>query len=355
MNREGTSATNSAAALLYYHLSRGLGTAVTVPPAVWRSVDAQVMLNEVALGGLETSTYDTRLAKNHAAWAALVALIGDPAGYDDSFYGHPDEILTADGRQVYGCFYRKSGDEYGPVINAGGDAGPDGGGYAGFRKVPAFVALTTAAPLPEAIARGLAEGVDDPSSPEDSAAGISAAQMAYWMRELSEMLLLDHMLGQQDRLSNIEYVAYWYWVKDGKVERLRSKDGKPGEGEVPADALMIRRTRLNDNDAAARTQYDNWTRRLGLLQELRHFDAGVYRRLQAMAADLQENGPVRQWLDGSFGLSPEQAAMIADNTVSAAAILRGACDRGELAFDLDPDGFLATGKVTPETPACDGR
>ena len=61
----------------------------------------------------------------------------------------------------------------------------------------------------------------------------------------------------------------------------------PAPADVPADAMLIRRTRLNDNDAAGRPEYDNWTRKLGLLEELRHFDAGVYRRLMAMAADFQ--------------------------------------------------------------------
>lgn len=354
MNHDGTSATHSAAALLYYHFSRALGLTTRVPAAVWRSVDKDVMLNEVALGGLEASTYDTRLAKNHAAWQALIVTIRDPGSYDDAFYGTSADILTADGTQVYGVFYKGSGDVYGPVINAGGDAGADGAGYAGFRKVPPMVALATPAPLAEAIARGLAEGTDDPTQPEDTAANIPARQMAFWMRELSEVLLIDFMLGQQDRLSNIEYVPYWYWLKDGKAERVRTKDGKPGEGEVPADAVLIRRTRLNDNDAAGRPQYDNWTRKLGLLEDLRHFDAGVYRRLMAMAADFRADGPMRVWLTESFGLAPEQAAMIVDNTLAAAAILRATCERGELAFDLDPEAFFETGAASPVQQACDG-
>jgi len=354
MNRETTSATHSAAALLYYHFSRALGLTTKVPAAVWRSVDKDVMLNEVALSGAEFTAYDTRMAKNHAAWQTLVDTIRNPAGYDDPFYGTSADLLTADGRQIYGVFYKGSGDEYGPIMNAGGDAGENGEGYAGFRKVPAYVALTTPAPLTDAIARGLAEGTDDPTQEEDTAANITPRQMAYWMRELSEVVLVDFMLGQQDRLSNIEYVPYWYWLKDGKAERVRTKDGKPGEGDVPADAMLIRRTRLNDNDAAGRPEYDNWTRKLGLLEELRHFDAGVYRRLMAMAADFQAKGPTYVWLSESFGLGPDQVAMIADNTSAAAAILRATCERGELSFDLDPDTFFEAGSVTPAHQPCDG-
>ncbi len=354
MNRAETSGTNSASALLYYHFSRGLGFTTRVPVSVWRSIDKEVMLGEVAESGVEASAYDSRLKNVNAAWRTLVQGIKDPASYTDPFYGTADEFLTADGKQVYGVFYRKSGDSYGPIMNAEGDAGENGEGYEGFRRIPAYVALTTGAPLEQAIARGLAEGRYEATEDEDKPGTISAPQMAFWMRELSETLLIDFMMGQQDRLSNIEYVPYWYWLENGREKHVRTKDGKPGDGKVPADAIFLRRTRLNDNDAAARVQYDNWTRKMGLLEPIRHFDAGVYRRLMALDADFQGDGPARTWLAQSFGLSAEQVAMIVDNTRAAAAILRATCERGEMIFDLDPTAFLETGRADAVQQPCSG-
>ena len=48
------------------------------------------------------------------------------------------------------------------------------------------------------------------------------------MRELLEITLLDYMLGQQDRIGNIDYSWHWFWLQDGKLELL--SEGGPAIG-----------------------------------------------------------------------------------------------------------------------------
>ncbi len=53
---------------------------------------------------------------------------------------------------------------------------------------------------------------------------------SYWMRDLVDITLLDYIFSQQDRIGNIDYLTYWYWVEDGQVRRM------------PAQAAILRTT-----------------------------------------------------------------------------------------------------------------
>jgi hypothetical protein len=174
------------------------------------------------------------------------------------------------------------------------------------------------------------------------------------MREVSEIVLLDFIFSQQDRIGNIDFTPYYYWLENGEQKHKKAKHHEPGDADVPADAILLRRTNLNDNDAGGRVAYANFTKSTQMLEKLRHFDAGVYRKLVALDMDLQSGGPVFQWLDSSLGLSDRQVKQVVDNTALAAGILRDSCNRGDLRFDLNPKRFFETGDITPETVSCDG-
>jgi hypothetical protein len=199
------------------------------------------------------------------------------------------------------------------------------------------------------VAAGLAGAV--PPVAETLPDGVAPVQVVVWARELSEMALLDFMLGQQDRPGNIDRAAWYHWVEGGAARRIPAAGHKPGDGTVPADALRLMHLVLNDNDAAGRIEYRNKTMSHGVLEAIRHVDAGLYLRLQAMAADLRDYGPVRRWLDSTPGLELTQSAMVIENTLAAAEILAQSCEAGLLRFDLDPAAFLVSGKgVEAEVP-----
>lgn len=352
MNQEATSAAFVPAPLLYYHLSRYLGTEVLVPVAVWRSVDAQVLRNEVGLSGASLTENVPYATQIHAAWDWIVRTIDDPSVYDnEDGYGTATDLLTADGSQAYGVLLDATDKTMGPALNGLEIAFWDEALHrAFFMSTGPFRALMTDLPLAEAILEG--RKLAQPPLAETMPEGVTDFQMVIWMRELSEIVLLDHILAQQDRAGNIDRKAYYYWVKDGEVARKKAKGRSPGDGEVPAYAEPILHAVLNDNDAAGRVEYHNQARLAGMLASLRHFDAGVYTRLQALAEDLAAEGPAWGWLNASLGLERGQVDMIRANTLEAAGILHESCSKGALRFDLDPAGFYMSGTVTPAAIDC---
>lgn len=349
MNAKGTSGTFSASPLLYYHFSRYFDTTVRVPVSVWRSIDAEAHLGEVARAGLALSGGRNGGRMNHAGWEALVNAEKNPASYQPM-----DDLFTEDRRQIYGVLTDSPGHRYGSEINGTRVSGWGKGQNEDFQKTPAFLALRANKPLAEAIEQGLSEGRKDRQIARDLGQSVTPQQMVFWMTELTEIVLLDFVFSQQDRVGNIDFTPYYYWLEDGKMKHKRAKHHEAGDGSVPADAILLRRTNLNDNDAGARVQYANFAKSTQMLEKLRHVNADTYSKLMALDADLTNDGPISQWLRTSFGLGDREVAQVVSNTSLAAGILRQSCDQGQLIFDLEPKQFLETGTVVAKEMSCDG-
>jgi hypothetical protein len=349
MNQSGTSGTFSPSPLLYYHYSRYFDMDVMVPVAVWRSMDTRMHATEVAKPGLAISGHNQSARMNHEGWRWLVEADANP-----SVYSPTDELFTQDRKQIYGVLLNSPGSRYGSEINGTRVSGWGKGQNEDFQKTPAFLALRSSLPLAEAIAFGFAEGRKDSTINKDLGPDVPAQQMVWWMRELSEIVLLDYIFSQQDRVGNIDFTPYYYWTDGDDVDHKKANHHEPGDGDVPEGAILLRRTNLNDNDAGGRVQYANFAKSTQMLERLRHFDGGVYRRLMALNADLQAQGPVYQWTATSLGLEQGQIDQIVANTALAAGILSESCRNGDLVFDLDPKQFFLTGSVTPDDVACDG-
>ena len=91
-----------------------------------------------------------------------------------------------------------------------------------------------------------------------------------------------------------------------------------------------------------------------MVSNLRHFDAGVYRRLMALRHDFQQHGPVSGFLIGEYGLRPPQSELLIKNTIDVARILEANCRAGKLRFDLNPMKFLKD-ELTEESVDCSGE
>ncbi len=116
MNDPRTSGTFSPSPLIYYHLSRYLGSDVGVPPAVWRSMDRMSHLTEVAQPGVEISAVREADAMMRAAWEILVAADTSPASYVPT-----EDVFVADRSAIYGTILNNVGDDYGPEVNGASD------------------------------------------------------------------------------------------------------------------------------------------------------------------------------------------------------------------------------------------
>lgn len=340
MNQRGTSAAYAASPILYYHLSRYLGLGVEVAPAVWRSMDKQVLLGEVALGGALFTNTSSSTQKIHKAWQTIVDAIRDPASYDrEGTYGSSADLLLDDGLSAYGTLLNATGSGFGAEVNGVDEDTPnDIARMRQFIRTPGYIALMIDAPLDEAIRIGMERAY--PPVAETMPDGLSGVQVAYWARDLAETTLLDYILSQKDRPGNIDRRAYLAWGADGAVRWALADGAVPGDGTVPEHALPIGRLVLNDNDAAAKLEYQNDALQSGMIARLRHFDPATYGRLQALAADVAAEGPAWDWLTDSAGITWNEAAKIRQNIIFAAETLAQSCELGLLRFDLDPDAYL---------------
>ncbi|SLN70567.1 hypothetical protein TRL7639_04174 [Falsiruegeria litorea R37] len=349
MNAKGTSGTFAPSSLLYYHFSRYFDATVKVPVVVWRSMDAKMHQSEVADPGLSLSGGRSGGRMNHEGWRAFAAADRDPGSYRPT-----DELFTSDRSQIYGVLLSSPGHRYGSEINGTRKSGWGKGQNEDFQQTPAFIALRSDKPLEEAIAEGLREGLKDRQIARDLGEDGTPQQMVFWMKELSEIILLDFIFSQQDRVGNIDFTPYYYWAENGKLKSKKAKHHERGDGSVPPEAVLMRRTNLNDNDAGGRVQYANFAKSTQMLEKLRHFGPETYRKLMALDADLQAQGPIYQWVATRVGLDDGQIAQVVKNTAFAAGILRSTCTAGKLTFDLDPETYFVTGAVDAAEVACDG-
>lgn len=343
MNSTDTSATFSTASLLYYHFSRYLDAHVHVPVSVYRSMDKKTHLDRVTRRGLELSGRRKGAAMNHAGWRLLEAAERDPAAYRPT-----DELFTADREQVYGVLLHPHGDRYGAEINGTRKSGWGAGQNRDFQRTAPFFALRSPAPLPEAIEQGIQTAAEDPQMRQAMRHGATPEQMVFWMQELTEITLLDYIFSQQDRIGNIDYLSYWYWVQDGELKQAPASSTQVPEDIARYHPLRLKRTQLNDNDAGGRVAYANYSKTTGMLENLRHYNADTYRRLMRLAQDLSDQGELYRYLLDSFGLTSRQINQVVKNTQQAAEIMRKQCKSGALRFDLDPSAYLVNGRA-PET------
>ena len=344
VNTPETSATFANASLIYYHFARYFDTTVHVPPAVLRSVDRLAHLARVAGPGEALSAGRPGLKQNHAAWQALARAERDPKSYSPA-----DELFTADRRAVYGVLLHPRGRRYGEEINGSRQSGWGDGQSRDFQQTAPFVALAADAPLAEAMREGLARGYMSSAVP----AGARTEQMAFWMQEITEITLLDFIFSQQDRIGNIDYLPYWYWLEGSELRRAPATGSHPPEEVARFAPKLIKRTELSDNDAGVRPTYLNYTQRTGMLERLRHYAAGTYRRLIALDRDFGERGPLHEYVRSTFGLTDAEFARVVGNTRHAAAILRDSCRAGRLRFDLEPEALLLAGSVAARQVDCD--
>ncbi len=347
MNARGTSGTFSASPLLYYHLSRYFGGNIGVPPAVWRSMDRQMHLTEVARPGVAVSGHSHSSDMNRTGWQVLVEADQKPEAYSPT-----DDLFTADRAALYGVMLRSTGSRYNSEFNGTRASGWGEGQNYDFQGTAPFLALRSQKPLVDAVAEGLAEALKDNQIRRDMGDDTDPRQIVVWMADLTNIVLLDFILSQQDRVGNIDHVEHWYWIEDGALESRKAVSHGDETTPVPEGAVKLKRTHLNDNDAGGRVEYANFAKSTGMLDDLHHFPAATYRQLMALEADLKAEGPLHAYLQSSFGLSDRQFAQLVKNTLLAAATLRMQCQAGAIQFDLDPEAYILTGTAKPETVDC---
>ena len=347
VNTPQTSATFANSSLLYYHFSRYFRTTVHIPVAVFRSMDRRSHEQRVSDRGVELSAAKAALKMNHAAWLALQSAELDPASYKPG-----SELFTPDGL-VYGVMLHPTGKRYNEEINGTRQSGWGDGQSRDFQQTAPFLALRSEAPLTAAIAEGIRLSQLDPELAKATRKEPTPQQMVAWMSDLIDITLLDFIFSQQDRVGNIDYLPYWFWVEDGTVRSQPAHGMTPPVELANFNPVHIKRTELGDNDAGVRLTYVNYTKRTEMLEKLRHYRADTYQLLMQLDRDFQSAGPLYDYVRTTFGISQREFRQVVANTAAAAGILRESCKAGRLLFDVDRNEFLLTGTVNPGKVACE--
>lgn len=351
MNQHNTSGTFSTSSLLYYHFSRYFDTTIRVPTAIYREMDRREHRNRVSRAG-RSKTHRGMIA---AGWDRLYTAEKTPSTYRPT-----NELFTPDQHCIYGVLIKGKGTRYGVEVNGirsrwGTAQNED------FQKTAPYSALKSDKPLLEAIKEGKRKAFRN-SKVRHATGEVSDFQMLYWMREITEITILDFIFSQQDRIGNIDYRWAWYWVENGNIQK-RWQTGKFKRTQMhryaaPADIAqyspqLIQRTYLNDNDAGGRVPYVNYTKKTKMLQKLRHISAKTYAKLLHLHQDLQDKGEIYRYIENNFVLDDAQRRQIVKNTRLALDILQDSCGAGKLRFDLDsPSDFLLNQQVIEQNPFC---
>jgi len=330
-----TSATYAPSSWTYYHLSRYFKTGVYVPVAVYRSLDKQVHLERVVKPAVKIVEGRHGLKMLKAGWGFLDSV---ESGQDMGSVGRA--LLTGGEKLVFGALLDNKGDRYGAAFNGTRESGWGVGQNYDFQQTAPYLALRSDLPVADAIKAGIHDARKNPKMAKKLSANPAPAQIAFWMNDVLEITLLDYILGQQDRIGNIDYQWRWFWLNDGKLHTRHAK-GK----EVPSDLaehkpVRLQRTAINDNDAGVRRGYTNYAIKTEMLSGLRHYNSHLYKKLAYLIHDLQSKGEIHQWFVKSSGLSSREIEAITERTEKAFALLQSDCESGYLKLDLKPTDFL---------------
>jgi hypothetical protein len=314
--------TYSPSILGYYHLSRFLD-AGHVEPAIVRTMDVASHKPLADLGKAKATG-----SNNRTQWTELRAL--------DDAHSNPS-LYTKDGKQLYGALQANpTGEQSYPHLS-------DLGGAAAFAASSEFAKVTSSSPLKL--------NYKDAAGKLDQA----AVQQIVQIRDLSDMVLIDYIMSQADRFSgNMHSEKVYLWIENGvlKSDSKKSDPAKAAEQlkQIPADAVLVNRMIMKDNDAGLIS--GNSAKTNHLLEKISHMDSKTYDRLLDLQKELQKP-EVAQWYQTELLFKSADFNTMKNNVDQAVAILSGRKGNG-LFLDANVSAAIETtpgsGNV-PSTPS----
>ena len=288
--------TYSPSILGYYHLSRFLDTG-HVEPAIVRTMDVAAHKPLADLGKAKAIG-----SNNRKQWTELRAL--------DESHNNP-ALYTEDGKQLCGALQANpTGEESYPHLS-------DLGGAAAFAASAEFGKVSSPSPLKLDYkdANGKLNQV--------------AVQQIVQVKDLSDMVLMDFIMSQADRFSgNMHCEKVYVWIENGVVKE-KSKKSDPAKAaeqlkEIPAEAVLINRMIMKDNDAGLIS--GNSAKTYHLLEKVSHMDPKTYNRLLDLQKELQK-AEVAQWYQTELLFTPTDFKTIKDNVDQSVGILSSRKDK----------------------------
>lgn len=334
----------TSSALGAYHVSRALGNVLKTPVSVVRTKDAQ--------------------AHELIADSALSLLSGDSnsiifktwSQYKNSHASASDPKIFADGGQkIYGALMSNVKKEFNYTEVSG--VGPYDTRYTRFVQQSPF------------------KRVADGRSVLEVAGGqrnfVTMGPIIQQMRDVSDMVVLDTLLSQDDRIGNIHFQLYTLNMEEGQLKRTKldkklagaiigrmpnRNPSRASEAQLAAissefkDALkggrLIRVMVLKDNDCGVDVdRRGNMMRMVDGIEQVRHLDPDTYKnllKLHQRSKDPQfKSFFLKTLLFRNIDFEGHKRSFM-NNLNRAVEVLQGNCRNGSLKLDLT-NSFDATG------------
>jgi len=307
----------------YYHLSRALGGAGDVEPAVIRTMDLGEH-KKITAEALQILAGQADNSYPRISWLSYRTAESNPAASRVK-----DGIFTSDLLQIYGGLQvnARGEEKYSEINKNAGGTDPS----SIFRRTPQYQHVVDARPLASIVGRDLA----------------SAAQTVVVMKDISEMLTLDYLMSQQDRFGNIHDIQYYYYVDtDGSTSKVKKDDVDSGKKAKPAGAVLVKKMIMKDNDCGG-PQKTNVVKNAGMVDQIRHMSPKLYSNLQWLAQNFGQGQPIPSFFASEALFSQADINMLRTNLGALAPKLHDACTGGKLLLDLDLDAHLAGKNADP--------
>lgn len=306
----------------YYHLSRLLGGAGRVPVAVLRSFDLERHKDVASRAIRIAEKTEGRDAIIYKTWSTVVNFLNG-----GSLFGKfKDQIFTDAIDQSYGAMIRQvkervigDKDFYGDMFSKPAKAGESRA--AAFRDRNAIFQRVKSS-----------SGASSIVPTQWSAGNVQALLQ---MKDASDMVLMDHIMKQQDRFGNIDYALRYAYLENGQVQLVKSlsADDISKKGAVEVKAMLMR-----DNDCGVTKT--NVARDEGLLSRVAHMDPVTYKRLLQLNASADSEQIQKAFRQGMMMTATDwsgtsKAPGVRGLIAEATKILQTRCRAGQLKLDLD--------------------
>lgn len=314
-----TSCSYSPSILAYYHVSRALGNIVRVPPAVLRTMDLKrhQSIAQRALKALASKPQDIL----YQTWSSLKSVLDRGAASPRA-----DLVLVEGYDQSYGALQKNpKGDEfYAEFFNKGTD------------RVAAFRDQNK-----------IYQGVSTANFKISRDYNQVNVQAMAQMRDASDFILLDTILGQQDRMGNIHYqLAYLYpSTEGGKFRLVEAGDLDDVPASLQSKAVQVKQLLLKDNDCGVAKE--NLIKKAKLLDRVAHMNPATYRNLLKLEQSLGRS-ETRDFFRHGLQFTEQDFRTVAGNIQEATRLLKSRCQSGQLKLDLDLDAHFSGQALPPK-------
>lgn len=322
-----TSCSYAPSLLAYYHISRVLGDIVNVPPAVLRTMDLgrHIALGEEALQDLKEKKKSGELIDQ--TWGGLMSILKAGEKADAK---RREVIFTEDYKQSFGALQVNPTKEekYSDFFNSGAD------------RVAAFESNN--AIFKELKTRNLTVGKEFNQK---------NVQDMVELKDAADFILLDTIIGQQDRFGNIHYIKKYYYEtkdKEGNYD-IKSKAKKEKiDPALQSKAVEIKSLMLKDNDCGL--SKEDRIGKAGLLEDVAHMSPETYRRLLAFEKIIDQK-EVQDIFLLDYAFTKQNLSDLTKRLKAATKTVRDNCEAKKLRLDLSLDKHFS--KVDYEQTATD--